>query len=171
VREALKTLEGEGVVLYRPRFGYSVTVLDLNELVEMYRMRELLESELMRGVTAFSGSLQRELAESISELASWPSRDVAGCTRINRDFHMALFRGADLPRTFHVIRLLWDMTEPYRALYYADPSNIRRVVTEHQLIVDAIMAGDRAMLIRRLNEHRNSALARLRGVLSRGSGG
>src|ERR1700677_2823479 len=45
VREALKILEAEGQVVYRPRRGYFVTRLDLKELAEAYRIRELLENE------------------------------------------------------------------------------------------------------------------------------
>ncbi|MBL8582662.1 MAG: GntR family transcriptional regulator, partial [Rhizobiaceae bacterium] len=45
VREALRTLEGEGQVSYEPHRGYFVVELDLNELVEIYRLRDLLEPE------------------------------------------------------------------------------------------------------------------------------
>ena len=48
LREALKILEGEGQVVYRPHRGYFVAELDLDDLREVYRIRDLLESEAVR---------------------------------------------------------------------------------------------------------------------------
>ena len=45
LREALKILEGEGQVTYRPHRGYFVAELDLDDLREVYRIRDLLETE------------------------------------------------------------------------------------------------------------------------------
>ena len=43
VREALKTLIGEGLVMHRPNSGYAVAQLTAQELYEMYIVRESLE--------------------------------------------------------------------------------------------------------------------------------
>lgn len=48
LREALKILEGEGQVTYRPHRGYVVTELNMDDLLEVYRIRELLEGEAAR---------------------------------------------------------------------------------------------------------------------------
>jgi DNA-binding GntR family transcriptional regulator len=48
LREALKTLEAEGQVVYAPHRGYFVARLDMAELTEAYRIRELLEDEAVR---------------------------------------------------------------------------------------------------------------------------
>ena len=44
VREALKTLIGEGLVDHRPNLGYTVAQLTSAELHEMYVVREVLET-------------------------------------------------------------------------------------------------------------------------------
>src|SRR5262245_56278227 len=43
VREALRQLESEGLVSLVPNSGASVAKLDLNECLEIYKIRELLE--------------------------------------------------------------------------------------------------------------------------------
>ncbi|GAB3908900.1 hypothetical protein GCM10029964_109490 [Kibdelosporangium lantanae] len=48
LREALRTLEGEGQVTYRPHHGYQVANLSMADLLEVYRIRELLETEATR---------------------------------------------------------------------------------------------------------------------------
>ena len=51
VREALRILESEGLVTYRPRRGYLVTELDLADFEEIYRLRALLETDAaQRGI-------------------------------------------------------------------------------------------------------------------------
>lgn len=47
LREALKVLEGEGHVVYRPHRGYFVTELSVADLEEAYRIRALLEAEAL----------------------------------------------------------------------------------------------------------------------------
>ncbi len=44
MREALKTLTGEGLIQHRRNFGYSVPRLTASELAEMYIVRQTLES-------------------------------------------------------------------------------------------------------------------------------
>ena len=48
LREALKILEGEGQVTYLPHRGYFVAELDVADLREVYRLRDLLETEAVR---------------------------------------------------------------------------------------------------------------------------
>ena len=48
LREALKILEGEGSVTYVPHRGYFVAELSLADLLEVYRIRQLLEAEAVR---------------------------------------------------------------------------------------------------------------------------
>jgi len=48
LREALKVLEGEGQVIYHPHRGYFVADLSVADLVEVYRIRSILEDEALR---------------------------------------------------------------------------------------------------------------------------
>src|SRR5271154_2765627 len=48
VREALRVLEQEGQVTYRPRRGYFVTELRVEDLAEIYELRQGLEERAAR---------------------------------------------------------------------------------------------------------------------------
>lgn len=48
LREALKALEAEGLVVHHVHRGYFVAELSLADLEEIYRIRELLETEAVR---------------------------------------------------------------------------------------------------------------------------
>ena len=70
IREALKVLEGEGQVTYIPRRGYFVAELSIDNLIEVYRIRSLLESEAIRSRLfrcSIDESLQR-LSDLLAEV-------------------------------------------------------------------------------------------------------
>src|SRR5690606_4147495 len=48
VREALQTLTSEGLITHLPHRGYFVTELSVPDLLEVYRLRELLETQALR---------------------------------------------------------------------------------------------------------------------------
>jgi DNA-binding GntR family transcriptional regulator len=65
-----------------------------------------------------------------------------------------------------MIRMLWDSTEAYRALYYNSPEERSQSLEAHERILDALRAGDGDRLVAELDAHRERALDVLRGVLS-----
>jgi hypothetical protein len=48
--------------------------------------------------------------------------DVARALAANRRFHFALLDAAAQAHTLRILRMLWDSTEAYRALYYNAPA-------------------------------------------------
>jgi DNA-binding GntR family transcriptional regulator len=170
LREALKVLEGEGQVVYSPHRGYFVADLSLDDLVEAYRIRDLLESEAVRvGVPTMTAGQVREvaaLAERWDEAAK--ADDLAAMTTTNRDFHFALIAACAMPRLIRMIRVLWDATDAYRAAYYVESGSRTAVTREHRTIVAAVRRRDADAVVVRLREHREAAVARLSQVLSGG---
>jgi DNA-binding GntR family transcriptional regulator len=67
-----------------------------------------------------------------------------------------------------LIRLLWDSTEAYRAMYYNAPAERRRAARAHERILAAVRAGDADRLVAEQDAHRDRALVVLEGILSRG---
>jgi DNA-binding GntR family transcriptional regulator len=167
LREALKILEGEGQVTYVAHRGYFVTELSLTDLLEVYRIRELLEAE------AVTIAVPQMTAEDIDRLeeaerdvrAAADIADVVAMTSANRRFHFALIDACALPRLVRLIRLLWDATEVYRSVYYNEQHNREVVEAEHRAVVAAVTAGDAAAAVLVLAEHREHAIDALRPVL------
>lgn len=167
LREALKILEGEGQVTYVAHRGYFVTELSLSDLIEVYRIREILEAE------AVSIAVPQMTAEDIHQLeeaecdvrAAADIGDVVAMTSANRRLHFAILDRCALPRLVWLIRLLWDATEVYRSVYYNEARNREMVHSEHQALAAAIRAGDAATALVVLAEHREHAIAALRKML------
>jgi DNA-binding GntR family transcriptional regulator len=170
VREALAILEQEGQVTYLPRRGYFVTELEIDDVREIYELRALLEDRAARRALPL---LDRDAIQRI-ELAARDcvdaavSGDVVGELEANRRFHFAVLSSPDQVHTLRLIRLLWDSTETYRALYYNSPLAREESVQAHDRIVEAIRNRDADLLTAELGAHREQALERMAGILNRG---
>jgi len=69
VREALKRLESEGFIKVRPHYGAFIAEVSRQDIREIYEIRRLLESEVVRQVTpvipeSVFDELERSLAET-----------------------------------------------------------------------------------------------------------
>lgn len=163
LREALKILEGEGQVIYHPHRGYFVAELDLADLREVYRIRDLLENEAIR--TAVPQIGDGDLAEAESAVLdverAAAADDLPAMTAANRRFHFVLIEAAGMPRLSRLVRILWDATDAYRTRYYADPSHRQSVIAEHREIIDAVRAGDTETAVEVLRRHRERAVEAL----------
>lgn len=170
LREALKILEGEGQVVYRPHRGYFVAELNVADLYEVYRMRELLETEAVRiavpKVTRADVQRLRDAASDVDRADA--SGDLSAMTAANRRFHFTLIEAAGMPRLARLVRILWDATDAYRMLYYADAKHRRTVHEEHWAVVDAVAAGDAERAVALLTAHREQAVAEVTRLLSPG---
>jgi DNA-binding GntR family transcriptional regulator len=156
-------------VTYRPHHGYFVTELSLADLLEVYRIRELLETEAVTtGLPLMTDEDAERLAEAEEEVRrASTANDVAAMAQTNRRFHFALIEGCSRPRLIRLIEVLWDSTEVYRSVYFTDPLNRDRILDEHRALVHAVGARDLAAVLQVLDEHRRHAIEALRPVLDR----
>jgi DNA-binding GntR family transcriptional regulator len=167
LREALAVLEQEGQVTYRPRRGYFVTELRIEDLEEIYELRQVLEERAARqALPALDDEALKRIRTAARDCAEAAAAgDVAAELEANRRFHFAILESPDRPQAMRLIRLLWDSTEAYRAIYYNSPEERRVTIGAHDAIVDAVEARDVDLLVAALDAHRGRALEVLRGIL------
>jgi DNA-binding GntR family transcriptional regulator len=168
IRESLKILEGEGLVTYHPNRGYFVTELSTADLAEVYRIREILETEALNQAVVEVSDADIADIESILarvERAS-ESGDVQELTEANRAFHFAIIELSGLSRLSRLIRQLWDASDIYRTVYFQDSVNRDRINVEHKKIIDALKSRDAAALIAAQNHHRDEAIKVLNSVIN-----
>lgn len=170
VREALKTLEGENLVTYVPHRGYTVADLDYDELAEIYHIRRLLESDAVQAALVhLTAAGFEQLKATLDEIeAASEAGEIATVAAANRRFHFGLFRPSGMNRLVRLIENLWDASDSYRSVYFADRANLRRINLEHRQVLGAAIAGDTYEVLRLLQFHRDHALSGLRLVLKSG---
>jgi DNA-binding GntR family transcriptional regulator len=163
LREALKTLQGEGLVSYQAHRGYFVEMLSLDDLREAYRIREILEEEAVRRavpqLTAADVRLLAQIQEEVERAGA--AGDVLEMAAANRRFHMALFELSRMSRLVRLIRGLWDATDAYRSMYYGEGDNRARVNKEHNAVLAALRRRDPDRAVRLLDAHRAHAVSAL----------
>ncbi len=155
VREALKVVETEGLVIHRPNSGYYVRRLSEAELTELYLMRDLLETEVLSRVGQVSQPEIEELVlMNLEAEAAVATGDVHGMVEANRAFHFGILRLGGLPIILEEIRRLWSMSESYRVFHFSDDRSQTGTIVQHRNMIDAIRVGDPARLVALSKEHR-----------------
>lgn len=156
VREALGQLRAEGVVDYQANTGFSVARFNARDLVELYLMRRLLETELLRSLDLDSVDVERmvDLNEELRVIV--PDDEPARYAQVNRDFHFVLFAGSSYDIVRRVVSNLWDQSELYRAIFVFEREHELHVIEEHESIIAAVRAGNRERLIEVCDVHRSS---------------
>ena len=144
VREALRQLENEGLVSLVPHSGARVSRVDLSECVELYRLREAIEPlVLAASVPNLTEEQIADLRERMHAIEA-AAGDVHTWLAEDRQFHLATYRGADMPRALRMVEGFWNQTQQYRRAYVGNlaPERLEIVHLDHRLILDAIERRD-----------------------------
>jgi DNA-binding GntR family transcriptional regulator len=172
LREALRVLASEGLLTHRLHQGYFVAELSVDEFRQIVALLEYLESELIRSArwpTADEVAHLRALNARLATAAS--SSDPSEASEANRDFHFAIFRLSPKRLFVSEAERYWDLAEPVRTVHVGT-TDYHEIVTQHDQLVDALAAQDRALTLRVMNEHRRDTLAAaLASVTSRALSG
>ncbi len=166
LREALRTLETEGLLVHVPNQGYFVVRLRSTEMRQIYLMRRLLETEILR---TLRGPSARELALIRAENEQIRTFVAEGSPmrvlQANRRFHFAMFVQSPLDLVVRQVERLWHMSESYRAAYLWLPEAQQRIVEEHSGMLAALERGDHALLVSLADAHRAAAEASVIALL------
>ncbi|KXF50356.1 GntR family transcriptional regulator [Rhodococcus sp. SC4] len=167
VREALKTLEAEEYITYEPHSGYRVAKLGLEELTEIFRLRDLLEEELIRDAmrVPVPDDIVEQMRAKMDEMdAAAAAGDLVAVGVANRSFHFLTFEKSRMSRTKRILNQLWNTADPYRPLY-AELMDLEKVNCEHVLLVEAMAAGDVEGVVALNHQHRSHAIDHLTRIL------
>jgi DNA-binding GntR family transcriptional regulator len=154
IREALRQLESEGLVVLVANSGAWIAKLDLTECVEIYKVRERLEPlALAESVVRLSSQHMGELERLVDAIEG--SGNVDDFLRLDRDFHLLSYRGASLPMLRSMILRFWNTTQHYRRAYHMvlGQSNQWIIHAEHRLMLEAIRRRDVEESERTLHSH------------------
>lgn len=142
VREALRLLEAEGLVVAEPHRGVRVAGVDLERVKGIYVMRRLAESYAMKRATLRVS--RRDLAAARGLLEHLQSREDDGdrgaVRELNREFHFFFYERCGMPALHAQIRGIWQAF-PWD-LMLSSKERTANSRTEHLQILAALEAGD-----------------------------
>jgi DNA-binding GntR family transcriptional regulator len=160
VREALKQLQNEGVVINEPRRGYWVAKLSFDDFSELQHITSLLETEAIRLRVPHlrDADLDRmthlrvEMEEALVEGDLWRA-NIA-----HREMHFVPFRGPGTSRLMREISRLWEHTDHYRILLLHKVGEAQRVsLAQHLDLIEACRTRDPEVVVAVNNDHRDFA--------------
>jgi DNA-binding GntR family transcriptional regulator len=154
VREALRRLEAEGLVSLRNRQAV-VNPLSLLEMREIYAIRGELEAFALRQAAphvAEDAELLGNLESLIEDMDRF-ERSPEEWRTANEDFHLLLYRKAQMPRLEQIINQLWVAVEPYLRLYVSTVKSFRAAQDQHRLLLQHVKTGQFDAATQVLREH------------------
>ena len=164
LREALRLLEQEGLLVAIPRRGVIVTPLTAQDLYEIYTLRTAYERMAVElGVPVRDPHLLARVREALDAMvAAAESRDRAQLVKKSFAFHLAIVGLARHRRVEEAYRSLWLQLH----LFMAVNTRIREEqnnetlgvnVERHRRLLVRIEAGDRSAVLAELENHGNRA--------------
>ena len=156
VREALRYLEAEGHLERGARSRVVVAPVTAEEAVEIYRLREILETEVHR--EAVPRMTERDFAElelHFNEMESAIANgDTASFARANRRFHFVAFERSEMKWMLRFLNIVWDAAARYQTTLFRESGWEEDLQRHHRLILDAMRRRDTDSVNELMNEHR-----------------
>jgi DNA-binding GntR family transcriptional regulator len=138
VREAMRRLESEGLVIGDTHRGFTVVMPDDGPVEENFQIRAALESLgaslAARKIDAAGLTALQQLNERMRAVAE----DDPRYAELNREFHFTLYQYSRSPLLMSLMRLLW-------ASLHGGPQVLRthaESARQHDALLDALRAGD-----------------------------
>lgn len=172
LREALSQLEADGLIEARPRRGYAVTLLEADEIVELFELRTVVEEHAGR-VAARSRTPQdiEEVEKIVLTMDTLDTSDPEFRNRwtlLNYEFHNRIIASSRRKRLAKIAATLRSTTEPYVRVEIDLTGDAVDAGRQHREMLEALRAGDSDGLAELSRQHVESTARRLlRGLRSR----
>lgn len=144
IREAIRKLELEGLVVMIPRKGAQVakiTEKNLKDVLEVRRALDMLAVKL--ACQRMSDADKKALKAACDEFAGVvKKRDTKEITESDVRFHDIILKSTGNDRLIQLVNNLAEQLYRYRLEYIKDASYHDRLVKEHEMIYTSIAAGD-----------------------------
>jgi len=155
IRETLIQLHSSGMIDLRPRRGAIVAVMSPHRLCEMFEV--MAELEAMCGRLAARRMTDAEHA-ALADIhrrceKSRDSGDTDDYVVLNEDFHRMIYAASHNAFLVEQASSLQRRLRPYRRLQLRMRNRLKNSFSEHQGIVDALVAGDGDLAAERLRNH------------------
>lgn len=142
VRGALRQLSAEGLVVVHSYRGATVSELSVQEIREIFLLRQLLESEAaLLGARRLTTEDDRQLRALMDEMHG-SVHDPSHWILADRRFHMTIYWASGYDRLVRLIEQLRQHIERYVQLYITLERNIPRSMECHQEILEACLRRD-----------------------------
>ena len=155
VREAMRKLELEGLVVMIPRRGAQVANITEKDLNDVLEVRIALEN------LSIENACMRMTEEQLEELwnaaknfeATMAEGNLVKLAEADVAFHEVIYKSSDNRRLNQVLNNLREQIYRYRVEYLKDDGIYPRLIEEHQKMYDALKAKDQELAVSYVEKH------------------
>ncbi|MEI3850776.1 MULTISPECIES: GntR family transcriptional regulator [unclassified Ensifer] len=167
LREALRVLERDGLVVNKPGSGVRVATADLPKLLDAYAVREAMDgvaarNAAERATTAEIKDLAKQVERQRKTVENW---DPAAYTQSNVIFHEAIVAASRNTSLAPLGPLLRMTSQVFAPAFSLSSERASTAVAEHGLIVEAIAARNLDEAEKLARAHINATATRLKALL------
>lgn len=144
VREAIKQLTGDGLVINIPNKGAFVKKLTRKELSDMYDIRLMFECyAIQHALTNITKSDERQLVKIKEGLViSNREKDMKKYLKFDRDLHNLIISMSDNHIIISTYQNMCAMTNSFRSIALHSKKRFDDSLEEHTLLIDKILEGN-----------------------------
>ncbi|MBT5432436.1 MAG: GntR family transcriptional regulator [Rhodospirillaceae bacterium] len=140
VREALRRLETEGLLVQLPWRGVVVAELNRAQVLELYAMREVLEGTAARFAAQHADAAEIDLMHDLLNQEARALDDSKQSARINRDLHSTIYSAARNRYLLSTLNVLGNALALLQGTTFSVPGRPEQGLKEHRVLVEAIAA-------------------------------
>jgi DNA-binding GntR family transcriptional regulator len=166
VREALRALEGQGLVRFVANRGAVISRLSRTDVQEIYQIRIELEGLAARlGATRISDKQIARMRQLVDQMDA-STADSARWLTLNNQLHMALYEASENTRLCGLITDQMRTLQPYMAYFLEIPGRLLDTHSDHRLLLDAVARHDASQSELLTEDHLSRAAAILVSVIT-----
>jgi len=171
VREVLRVLETEGLLVHVPYKGVFVAEVSPEDTEELTPIRVALEELAVKLAVP---RINEDDIESLERLAqemeqAWQEMDLAQVRRCNYHFHTVIYRACGSQTLCEMIDRLWPRFAT--DVLWMIPDRAERSIVQHRVLLDAIKNRDATVAADLMAEHITTAGKAIAEFMRRQSGG
>jgi DNA-binding GntR family transcriptional regulator len=168
IREALRNLQAEELVVFHPNRGAYVKQLSFAEMRELFFIRIPLEE-----VAATEAALRWTDEKQLQALSGLLDQMDLTCNsaawhRLHAEFHRRLYELADMPRVNRLIVLFRGQMRLYTKQCLSEPEHMRQAQREHREILSCMRERDTKRMKRLIRAHLVKVARKLATILGEG---
>ena len=152
VREALFQLQAEGLVQVIPNKGVYVSTMNAGELAELFRLRRLLEGDVLYAAVERHDATTLNRVETV-QAALDKAAAVADWVAGDREFHEALYAPAQRPESMAMVRRLRLRVDRFYFRHLKPGTRAQGWHQEHHGLIRAVRRRDPVAAVKLLTAH------------------
>lgn len=144
VREAIRKLENEGLIIIKPRKGAYVSEISVKNMIDILEVRSNLE-----GLAAYLAA-QRMTTEKKEDLMrtersfeqALKTGDMQGMIKSDVQFHRLIVQSSENKHLIQLVEQLQELVLRFRYLYYKDFKRAEEMAPQHRGIYESILGNN-----------------------------